>query len=58
MALMILGKVDEMRRTIYEMIYARFQKMGIIDESGKNLFKMVERIKKDIMIILQKPTIL
>jgi hypothetical protein len=26
----------KMRRTVYEMIYARLQQMGIIDESRKN----------------------
>jgi uncharacterized protein YqiB (DUF1249 family) len=28
-------KVNKMRRTVYEMIFARLQQMGIINESGK-----------------------
>ena len=30
-----MGEGEEMRRTVYEMIFARLQQMGIIDESGK-----------------------
>jgi hypothetical protein len=30
-----IGVGENMRRTVYEMIYARLQQMGIIDESGK-----------------------